>query len=60
MKKKFVQRKLISIRLVVGQCAVVSSAENMQRMQDGLRFAAACAEIILSAKKATKRRNEER
>ena len=44
-KKKCAQRKMNSIGLVVGHCAVVNSAENMQRMQEKLQFAAACAEI---------------
>ena len=44
-KRKCAQRKLNSIGLVVGHCAVVNSDENMQRMQEELQFAAASAEI---------------
>ena len=58
-KRKCAQRKLNSVGLVVGHCAVVDSAENMQRMQEELQFTAACAEIN-RRKEAIKRRSKER
>ena len=58
-EQKCAQRKLNSICLVVWYCAVVNSAENMQRMQEELQFTAACAEIN-RRKEAIKRRSKER
>ena len=45
VKQKGAQRKLNLIGLVVGHLAIVNSPENMERMQEDLQFASACAEI---------------
>ena len=59
-KRKCAKRKLNSIGLVIGQSAVVNSAENMERMQEELNFAAASSEItrIEQANKEAEKRKK--